>query len=90
MCGNYTEHGAMNAIIPILPSFPTDISPQARLVLAGLEVLRRRYEAERPAHPDRRPVVALTETIPILVERDGVRRLCRQPVFEITGWEAMR
>jgi hypothetical protein len=71
---------------PIRPRTGEAESAQDRIVRAGLSLLLQAFRAERGRHPGERPIMRLTETIPVLVERGGVSELVRQPVFEITGW----
>lgn len=67
---------------------PVGISASARVTRAGLALLRQVHEAERAAHPGQTPLVALGETVPVLVTQAGQTTLVRQPVFEIVGWTA--
>ena len=67
---------------------PTGISASARVTRAGLALLRQTYDAERGAHPGQEPLVALGETVPVLVTQAEETALAHQPVFEIVGWIA--
>jgi len=65
---------------------PIGTSASARATRAGLALLRQVHEVEGAAHPGRTPLVALGETVPVLITQAGDTVLVRQPVFEIVGW----
>ena len=67
---------------------PSGTSPSARVTRAGLALLRQVLEAEQDGRPGQTPLVALGETVPVLVTQEGGTTLVQQPVFEIVGWMA--
>jgi hypothetical protein len=60
----------------------------AAVFLKAIEALYDSFTAQRPANPDKLPVVKFKGTVPVTTKRGAEQFTNYQPVFEIIGWTA--
>lgn len=63
-----------------------ELATCAKAAMRGLDQLHSAYQAAAGDNPNKLPVVAIKDTIPITSEGQGQKTTNYQPVFEIVSW----